>query len=104
MSIKSILQSLVDPNTADAAKALSDAELKTALERASDGLRAVHEQAEMLRAEGKVKRVGCLTVIKAEGVIKHGNSNLTPQEVALAMAELGWECKWVGGVAGMAAE
>lgn len=63
-----------------------------------DGIRTVHEQAEMIRAEGKVQRVGSLVVLRDEGVMKAGNMKLTPEEVAKAMRELGWECRWVGAV------
>ena len=64
-----------------------------------DGIRTVHEQAEMIRAEGKVQRVGAVQVLAKEGKLKVGNQKLSPEEIARAMAKLGWECRWVGGMA-----
>lgn len=62
-----------------------------------EGIRTVHEQAEMIRAESNVHRIRRLVVLREKNVIKAGNMELPPEEVAEAMAALGWECRWVGG-------
>lgn len=56
-----------------------------------DGIRPVHEQAEMIRAEGKIIRIGSVTVLEEEGVFKIGNQKITPEEIARAAPRLGYK-------------
>lgn len=76
---------------------MDDATLKRAF--GPDGIRTVHAQAELIRAEGKVQRVGMITVLRDQRALKIGNQTIQPEEIAKAMASLGWECRWVGGMA-----
>lgn len=69
-----------------------------------DGIRGLSEQERMLRATKEVVRVGRLSVVVDDGVLKVGNMKLLPREVAKAMEMLGWECRWVGGVVKSTAE
>lgn len=55
-----------------------------------EGIRTVHEQAEMIRAEGKIERIGAITVLKDEGVFKIGNQKITPQEIQRVAPMLGY--------------
>lgn len=55
-----------------------------------EGIRTVHEQAEMIRAEGKVERIGMITVLRDEGLIKVGNQKITPEELRGPLLALGY--------------
>jgi len=54
------------------------------------GIRSVPSQAEMIRAAGRITRIGMITVLKDEGVFKVGNQKLTPDEVHRAALQLGY--------------
>lgn len=55
-----------------------------------EGIRTVHEQAEMIRAEGKVERHGMITVLRDEGLIKVGNQRIKPEELRGPLLALGY--------------
>lgn len=67
---------------------MDDATLKRAF--GPDGVRPVHQQAEMIRAEGKVDRMGAITVIREEQVLKIGNQKIKPEELKGPLAALGY--------------
>jgi len=56
-----------------------------------EGLRTVHEQAEMIRAAGKVERHGRITVDRGHGKIRIGGSTFTPDEFQAAFLALGFK-------------
>mgnify|MGYP000081721924 CR=1 FL=1 len=55
-----------------------------------DGIRSVHEQAEMIRAEGKVQRIGAVTVLRDEQLLKIGNQKIKPEDLKGPLAALGF--------------
>lgn len=55
-----------------------------------DGLRTVHEQAEIIRSAGKVERIGAITVIRDEQVLKIGNQKVKPEDLKGPLAALGY--------------
>jgi hypothetical protein len=54
------------------------------------GLRSVHEQAEMIRAEGRVERHGMITVLRDEVALKIGNQTIRPEDLEGPLAALGY--------------
>ena len=57
-----------------------------------DGIRTVHEQAEMIRAKGRVERVGAVTVLRDDHMVKIGNQKLKwPEDFADVARALGTE-------------
>lgn len=63
-----------------------------------EGIRPVHEQAEMIRAEGVVKKVGGFTVYANEGAIRC-NRKFSLDELPAVAAQLGYRLtvEFVGG-------
>jgi len=55
------------------------------------GIRTVHEQAEIIRAEGKVERHGSITVDRTHGRLRIGNQTFTPDEFEAAFLALGYK-------------
>ena len=55
-----------------------------------DGIRTVHEQAEMIRAEGKITRIGMITVLRDETMLKIGNQKIRPEDLRGPLAALGY--------------
>lgn len=55
-----------------------------------EGLRPVHEQAEMIRSEGKIERQGMITILRDEQMLKIGNQKIKPEELRGPLAALGW--------------
>lgn len=55
-----------------------------------DGLRTVNEQAEMIRAAGKVQRIGAVTVLRDEQLLKIGNQKIAPEDLKGPLASLGF--------------
>lgn len=55
-----------------------------------EGIRTVHEQAEMIRAEGKIERVGAVTVLRGEGLLRIGNQKIRPEDLKGPLAALGY--------------
>lgn len=55
-----------------------------------DGLRPVHEQAEIIRKQGNVQRIGRITVIREEQVLKIGNQKIRPEELKGPLSALGY--------------
>lgn len=55
-----------------------------------EGIRSVHEQAEMIRAEGKIERLGMVTVLRDEQVLKIGNQKIRPEDLRGPLAALGY--------------
>lgn len=55
-----------------------------------DGIRTVHEQAEMIRAAGRVERIGAITVLRDEHVIKIGNQKIAPEDLRGPLRALGY--------------
>jgi len=55
-----------------------------------EGIRPVHDQAEMIREEGKVQRIGAITVIRDEQVLKIGNQKIRPEDLKGPLAALGY--------------
>lgn len=56
-----------------------------------EGIRTVHEQAEMIREEGKVERIGVVTVLRDQHAIKIGNQTIRPEEIIPALRSLGYK-------------
>jgi len=56
-----------------------------------EGIRTVHEQAEMIRAEGKIERHGAITVDRIHGRLRVGNQTFTPDEFESAFLALGYK-------------
>lgn len=54
------------------------------------GIRTVHEQAEMIRAEGKIVRIGGIVSLRKEGVFRVGNVKLTPEQIDAAGRDQGF--------------
>jgi len=70
-----------------------------------DGIRTVHEQAEMIRAAGKVQRIGPVTVLRDEHALKIGNQKLRwPEDFEGAARALGYRIELVRSAAHEAAE
>jgi hypothetical protein len=56
-----------------------------------EGIRPIHEQAEMLRAEANAtERHGAITVLRDEQVLKIGNQKVKPEELRGPLAALGY--------------
>jgi hypothetical protein len=55
------------------------------------GLRTVHEQAEMIREEGKITRIGMITVLRDEQALKIGNQKIRPEDLKGPLAALGYK-------------
>lgn len=55
-----------------------------------DGIRTVHEQAELIRADQKVERHGAVTVLCDEQVLKIGNQKVRPEDLKGPLAALGY--------------
>lgn len=55
-----------------------------------EGIRPVHEQAEIIRAEGKIERHGMITVLRDEGLIKVGNQKIRPEDLRGPLLALGY--------------
>ena len=54
-----------------------------------EGIRTVHEQAEIIKSEGMRQRVGRITVLRDEGLLRIANQKFTPEEVRAALIALG---------------
>lgn len=64
------------------------------------GIRTVHDQAEMIREEGKIERIGMVTVLRDLHAIKIGNQTIKPEEIIPALRALGYSVEMTrGGVA-----
>lgn len=55
-----------------------------------EGIRTVHEQAEMIRAEGKIERIGAVTVLRDEQMLKIGNQKIKPEDLKGPLLALGY--------------
>ncbi len=55
-----------------------------------EGIRPVHEQADMIRALGKIERIGMITVLRDEQVLKIGNQKVRPEDLTGPLAALGY--------------
>ena len=55
-----------------------------------EGIRTVHEQAEIIRAEGRVERHGMITVLRDETMLKIGNQKIKPEELKGPLLALGY--------------
>lgn len=55
-----------------------------------DGIRTVHEQAEMIRAEGRVEKHGMITVLRDESMLKIGNQKIKPEDLRGPLFALGY--------------
>jgi hypothetical protein len=55
-----------------------------------EGIRPVHEQAEMIREEGKATRHGSVTVLHDETMLKIGNQKIKPEELRGPLMALGY--------------
>jgi len=55
-----------------------------------EGIRPVHEQAEMIRSEGKVERHGMITVLRDEMMLKIGNQKVKPEDLRGPLLALGY--------------
>lgn len=55
-----------------------------------EGIRPVHEQADMIRAEGKVERMGAITVLRDQQALKIGNQVIRPEDLKGPLAALGY--------------
>lgn len=55
-----------------------------------DGIRPVHEQADMIRAEGKIERHGMITVLRDEMMLKVGNQKIRPEDLRGPLMALGY--------------
>lgn len=54
------------------------------------GIRSIAEQEAMIREEGKIERIGAITILKGEGLFKVGNQKLTPEEIDRAARQMGY--------------
>jgi len=54
------------------------------------GIRPVHDQAEMIRAEGKIERHGMITVLRDQSMLKIGNQKVKPEELRGPLMALGY--------------
>lgn len=54
------------------------------------GIRSIKAQVEMIRAEGRVERIGMVTVLRDEQVLKIGNQKITPEELRGPLMALGY--------------
>jgi hypothetical protein len=54
------------------------------------GIRPVSEQADMIRAEGKIERHGAITVLRDEQALKIGNQKVRPEDLRGPLAALGY--------------
>lgn len=54
------------------------------------GLRSIYEQAEMIREEGKITRIGMVTVLRDEVMLKIGNQKIRPEDLKGPLAALGY--------------
>jgi len=55
-----------------------------------EGIRPVHVQADMIRAEGKIERMGAITVLRDEQALKIGNQKIRPEDLKGPLAALGY--------------
>ena len=55
-----------------------------------DGIRPLHEQADIIRAEGKIERHGAITVLRDEHLLKIGNQKIRPEDLRGPLAALGY--------------
>lgn len=55
-----------------------------------EGIRSVHEQAEMIRAEGRVEKHGMITVLRDETMLKIGNQKIKPEDLRGPLLALGY--------------
>ena len=55
-----------------------------------EGIRPVHEQAEIIRAEGRIERHGMITVLRDEVMLKIGNQKIKPEELKGPLLALGY--------------
>lgn len=58
-----------------------------------EGIRPVHEQAEMIRSAGRIERHGMITVLRDETVLKIGNQKIKPEELKAPLMALGYSLK-----------
>ena len=56
-----------------------------------EGIRTVHDQAEMIREEGKIVRIGMITVLHDQHAIKIGGQTIKPEEIIPALRSLGYK-------------
>ena len=56
-----------------------------------EGIRTVHDQAEMIREEGKIVRIGMITVLHDQHAIKIGSQTIKPEEIIPALRSLGYK-------------
>lgn len=56
-----------------------------------EGIRPVHAQAEMIREEGKIVRIGMITVLHDQHAIKIGSQTIKPEEIIPALRSLGYK-------------
>jgi len=55
-----------------------------------EGIRSIDDQAELIRAEGKIERIGAITVLKDETMLKIGNQKIKPEELRGPLLALGY--------------
>ena len=55
-----------------------------------EGIRPVHEQAEIIRTEGRIERHGMVTVLRDEVMLKIGNQKIKPEELKGPLLALGY--------------
>lgn len=55
-----------------------------------DGIRPVHDQAEMIRAAGRVERHGMISVLRDEVMLKIGNQKIKPEDLRGPLLALGY--------------
>lgn len=66
------------------------------------GIRTVQEQAEIIRAEGRVERIGAITVLRDEQVLKIGNQKIRPEDLRGPLRSLGYKVELDRAVLGRA--
>lgn len=55
-----------------------------------EGIRPLHEQAEIIRSEGKIERHGAITVLRDEHALKIGNQKVRPEDLRGPLLALGY--------------
>jgi hypothetical protein len=55
-----------------------------------EGIRPLHEQADIIREQGKIERHGAITVLRDEQVLKIGNQKVRPEDLRGPLAALGY--------------
>lgn len=55
-----------------------------------EGVRTVYDQAQMIKEEGKIERIGHITVLRDEVMLKIGNQKIKPEELRGPLMALGY--------------